>query len=163
VERDRTDPFYRLQPERWLQSVVERDLSPIDARLDPSVFYPQVPAFAAADRAIIDLLGITHDGRLAVIELKAAEDFHLPVQGLDYWARVRQHHRRGDFQRAGYFPGRILSERDPILILAAPSLHLHSSTATMLRYFSPEMDWRLVALDERWRDGIRVISQMQRG
>ena len=121
-----------------------------------------MPAFAASDRAVIDLLGITRDGRLAVIELKAAEDFHLPVQGLDYWARVRQHHRRGDFQRSGYFPGRILSERDPILILAAPALHVHPSTATMLRYFSPELEWKLVGLDERWRDGIRVVFNKQR-
>ncbi len=162
VGRNHVHPFYRLQPEHWLQSVVERDLALIDARLDPSIFYSQVPAFAASDRAVIDLLGITRDGRLAVIELKAAEDFHLPVQGLDYWARVRQHHRRGDFQRSGYFPGRILSERDPILILAAPALHVHPSTATMLRYFSPELDWTLAALDERWRDAIRVVFRKQK-
>lgn len=161
VGRDHTHPFYRLQPERWLQSVVERDITLLDARLDRSLHYSQVPAFAASDRAVIDLLGITRDGRLAVIELKAAEDFHLPVQGLDYWARVRWHHRRGDFQRFGYFPGRILSERDPILILAAPALHVHPSTATMLRYFSPELEWKLVALDERWRDGIRVVFHKQ--
>lgn len=160
--RDHTHPFYRLQPERWLQSVVERDISLVDARLDSGVFYPQVPAFSASDRAVIDLLGVTHDGRLAVIELKAVEDFHLPVQGLDYWARVRQHHRRGDFQRAGYFPGRILADRDPILILAAPALHLHPSTATMLRYFAPEVDWRLAGLDEHWRDGIRVVFQQRK-
>jgi hypothetical protein len=162
VGRDHTHPFYRLQPERWLQSVVERDITQLDARLDRLPFYPQVPAFTASDRAVIDLLGITRDGRLAVIELKAAEDFHLPVQGLDYWARVRQHHRRGEFQRAGYFPGRILSERDPILILAAPALHVHPSTATMLRYFSPELEWKLVGLDERWRDGIRVVFNKQK-
>jgi hypothetical protein len=159
--RDRTHPFYRLQPERWLQSVVERDITLLDSRLDPAMLYPQVPAFAAGDRAVIDLLGITRDGRLAVIELKAAEDFHLPMQGLDYWARVRHHHRRGDFQRNGYFPGRILSERDPILILAAPALHVHPSTATMLRYFSPELEWKLIGLDERWRDGIRVVFNKQ--
>ncbi len=162
VGRDRTHPFYRLQPERWLQSVVERDITQLDARLDPVLFYPQVPAFAASDRAVIDLLGVTRDGRLAVIELKAAEDFHLPVQGLDYWARVRHHHQRDEFQRAGYFPGRILSKRDPILILAAPALHVHPSTATMLRYFSPELEWKLIGLDERWRDGIRVVFTKQK-
>jgi hypothetical protein len=162
VGRDHTHPFYRLQPERWLQSVVERDITQLDARLDPTMLYSQVPAFAASERAVIDLLSITRDGRLAVIELKTAEDFHLPVQGLDYWARVRQHHRRGEFQRYGYFPGRILSERDPILILAAPALHVHPSTATMLRYFSPELEWKLVGLDERWRDGIRAVFSKQR-
>jgi hypothetical protein len=161
VGRDHTHPFYRLQPERWLQSVVERDITLLDSRLDRTILYPQVPAFAAGDRAVIDLLGITRDGRLAVIELKAAEDFHLPIQGLDYWARVRQHHRRGDFQPSGYFPGRILSERDPILILAAPALHVHPATATMLRYFSPELEWKLIGLDERWRDGIRVVFNKQ--
>jgi hypothetical protein len=155
--RDHLHTFYRLQPERWLQSIVERDVSVLDAQLDPTLVYPQVPAFAAGDRAVIDLLGITRDGRLAVIELKAAEDFHLPIQGLDYWARVRSHLHRGDFQRAGYFPGRILSERDPILILAAPVLHLHPTTAIMLRYLSPEVEWKLCGLDERWRDGVRVI------
>jgi hypothetical protein len=162
VGRDHTHPFYRLQPERWLQSVVERDITLIDSRLDPGLHYSQVPAFAASDRAVIDLLGITRDGRLAVIELKAAEDFHLPVQGLDYWARVRWHHRRGDFQRFGYFPGRFLSDRDLILILAAPALHVHPSTATMLRYVSPELEWKLVGLDERWRDGIRVVFSKQK-
>ncbi len=146
--RDHTHPFYRLQPERWLQSVVEQDVTLLDSRLDPAVLYSQVPAFAAGDRA--------------VIELKAAEDFHLPVQGLDYWARVRQHHRCGDFQRFGYFPGHLLSERDPVLILAAPALHVHPSTATMLRYVSPELDWKLVGLDEHWRDGVRVVFTRQK-
>jgi hypothetical protein len=159
---DHNHPFYRLQPERWLQSMVERDISQLDSRLDPAQFYPQVPAFAGADRAVIDLLCVTRDGRLAVVELKAAEDFHLPVQGLDYWARVRWHHRRGEFQKHGYFPGRVLSERDPILILAAPALHVHPSTATMLRYFSPELEWKLAGLDERWRDGIRVVFSKQK-
>ncbi len=32
----------------------------------------------------LDLLGVTDDGRLAVIELKADEDLHLALQGLDY-------------------------------------------------------------------------------
>jgi hypothetical protein len=160
--RVRNDPFYRLQPERWLQSMVERELERLDRRLDPSQFYPQVPAFAGAERAVIDLLCVTRDGRLAVVELKAAEDFHLPVQGLDYWARVRWHHRRGEFQSHGYFPGRILSERDPILILAAPALHVHTTTATMLRYFSPELEWRLVGLDEHWRDGVRAVFSKEK-
>jgi hypothetical protein len=27
----------------------------------------------------------------------------------------------------------------------------------MLRYVAKDLDWRLVGLDERWRDGIRVV------
>jgi len=37
---------------------------------------------------MIDVLTVTREGRLAVLELKAAEDIHLPLQGIDYWARV---------------------------------------------------------------------------
>ena len=35
--------------------------------------YSQVPAFAASDRGMLDVLTATHDGRLAVLELKADE------------------------------------------------------------------------------------------
>ncbi len=54
---------------------------------------------------MIDVLTATRQGRLAVLELKADEDIHLPLQGLDYWSRVAWHHSRGEFQKFGYFPG----------------------------------------------------------
>ena len=53
----------------------------IDERLDPTCLYSQVPAFSASDRAMIDVLTVTREGRLAVVELKADEDIHLPLQG----------------------------------------------------------------------------------
>ena len=86
------DPLYRLQPERWLESVLRRDVAAIDERLDAAHVYTQVPAFAASDRGMLDLLSVDEDGRLAVIELKADDDLHLALQGLDYWVRVRWHH-----------------------------------------------------------------------
>jgi len=157
TQRQRLHPFYRMASESWLESVVRRELGRLDERLDPAWVYEQVPAFSSGDRAMIDLLGITRDGRLAVIELKADEDLHLAMQGLDYWARVRWHHRRNEFRQFGYFAGRELSPLDPILLLAAPALHVHTATDTLLRHLSPEIDWRLIALDEHWRDGLRVI------
>lgn len=45
------------------------------------------------------------------------EDIHLPLQGLDYWARVRWHQARGEFQKFGYFPGEVLNEQSPVLLL----------------------------------------------
>jgi hypothetical protein len=54
----------------------------LDGRLCPRWLYAQVPAFSAADRAMIDVLALTRENRLAVIELKADEDLHLPLQGL---------------------------------------------------------------------------------
>jgi hypothetical protein len=106
---------------------------------------------------MIDVLTITREGRLAVIELKADEDIHLPLQGLDYWSRVAWHHARGEFQRFGYFPGRELTAEKPLLYLVAPALHVHPATDTLLRYVSPEVDWELVAIDERWRESVRVV------
>jgi hypothetical protein len=106
---------------------------------------------------MIDVLAATRERRLAVIELKADEDIHLPLQGLDYWARVRWHQERGEFTKFGYFPGRELSAESPLLLLVAPALHIHPATDTLLRYLSPAIDWQLVAVDERWRDGVRVV------
>ena len=44
---DKRDALYRMQPERWLESELRRDVSLIDARLDAAHVYTQVPAFAA--------------------------------------------------------------------------------------------------------------------
>ena len=161
----RRDPLYRMQPERWLESLLRRDLIPIDDRLDPSHVYTQVPAFAASDRGMLDLLGVTTDGRLAVVELKADEDLHLALQGLDYWVRVRAHHLEnpdrstglGEFQRNGYFGGIRLSEAAPRLYLIAPALRVHPATELVLRHLSPKVEWTLIAIDERWRQQIKVI------
>jgi len=153
----RQHPLWRMRPERWLESLVVGDVSVVDGRLEPSCRYSQVPAFSAADRAMIDVLTTTRAGRLAVVELKADEDIHLPLQGLDYWARVEWHHGRGEFPRFGYFEGRELSEEKPLLFLVAPALHVHPSTDTLLRYFSPEIEWEFVGIDERWREGVKVV------
>src|SRR5271167_706282 len=156
-EGPRDHPLWRLHPERWLESLVVRDVAALDERLDSGCLYSQVPAFSASDRAMIDVLTITRDARLAVVELKADEDIHLPLQGLDYWARVAWHHARGEFQQFGYFPGRELCADKPLLFLVAPALHVHPSTDTLLHYMSPGIDWVLVGIDERWRDGVRVV------
>jgi hypothetical protein len=153
----RAHALWRMAPERWLESAVMRDISAVDERLERNCVYSQVPAFAASDRAMIDVLGITGEGRLAVLELKADEDIHLPLQGIDYWARVEWHRARKEFQQFGYFPGRQLSLEPAILLLVAPALHVHPATDTLLRYLAPEIDCRLVGIDEHWREGVRVI------
>jgi len=168
---DKRDALYRMQPERWLESELRRDISLMDAHLDREHVYTQVPAFAAADRGMLDLLSVDKDGRLAVIELKADEDLHLALQGLDYWVRVRWHHRQnpdaasglGEFQRHGYFGGVRLAEGAPRLYLVAPALRIHPATDAVLRYLSPRVEWVLVALDERWRKQIKVVWRKRSG
>ena len=153
---DETNPMYRQYPERWLESEVWRNLRAIDVEFDRSPIYSSVPAVAGADRGLIDLLACDSSGRLAVIELKAGEDMCLPLQGLDYWLRVKWHLDRGDFSLQGYFPQRPLSLEAPRLILAAPALEFHSMTETMLRYFSPQIEVERVGLNSSWRHGLKV-------
>jgi hypothetical protein len=154
---DKRDPICRMYPERWLESLVVKNVPALDARFDRSHVYSQVPAFSASDRSMIDVLTCTREGRLAVLELKADEDIHLPLQGLDYWARVLWHHRRQEFHKYGYFSGVQLSGQPPLLYLISPSLRVHPAVDTILRYFSLDIEWVLAGLDERWRNGIRVV------
>lgn len=148
---------WRLHPERWLESLISQNVEWLDERLDSDFTYSQVPAFSACDRGMIDLLSLTREGRLAVIELKADEDIHLPLQGLDYWSRVAWHHARGAFPSYGYFPGRELSAERPLLLLVAPALRIHPATDTILRYLSSEIDWALLAINENWREDVKVV------
>jgi hypothetical protein len=154
---DKRNPLWRIYPERWLESLLVINVPAVDSRLESSHVYSQVPAFSGSDRSLIDVVACTRAGRLAVLELKADEDIHLPVQGLDYWARVLWHHSRSDFQKYGYFSGVQLSPEPPLLFLVAPALRVHPAVDTVLRYFSSEINWTLVGLDERWRDGIKAI------
>jgi hypothetical protein len=159
ADGDRNDPLFRFCSERWLESLITPDVRAIDERLDPRFVYSQVPAFASTDRAMIDVLTCTLDGRLAILELKADEDIHLPLQGLDYWARVRYHQQDGGFFRQGYFAGRELSDATPLLYLVAPALRTHPATDTLLRYLSPQIPWSVVQIDERWRQALRVVNR----
>lgn len=162
---DKRDPLYRMQPERWLEGELRRSLPLLDSTLNSGHVYAQVPAFAAGDRGMLDLLSATEDGRLVVIEVKVEDDPQLALQGLDYWVRVRWHHAQnpdaatglGEFQRHGYFGGIRLSDAPPRLILVAPALRIHPAVEVVLRHLSPRVDWTLAALDERWRTGVQVI------
>ena len=150
-------PYYRLQSERWLEALVLADIRQIHFDLDPGFVYPQVPAFSGLDRGVIDILTLTRERRLAVIELKVAEDINLPLQALDYWTRVKWHHERGDFERQGYFSGVKVGPHPPVLYLVSPAFRFHSTTEGILKYLPPEIEIIKVGLNENWREGIQVM------
>jgi hypothetical protein len=154
---DRLNPLYRKYPESWLESQVRRDVRVIDPTLRTGPVYTHPLSIAGADRGIIDLLACDHHGRLAVLELKATEDIHLPLQGLDYWLRVKWHLDRGDFQLRGYFPGIELSSQPPRILLVSPGVEFHPTTETLLRYFPPEVEVERVGIGEDWRRELRVV------
>jgi hypothetical protein len=159
ADGDRHSPLYRAARERWLETMVMAGPTRIEPRLDPAQIYSQVPAFSASDRGVLDLLGVTRDGRLAVIELKANENVHLVFQAVDYWLRVRCHQRQGDFERYGYFAAKTLSDAPPLLYLVAPGLRFHPVTGMLLRYLAPEIPVCRVGLNEDWRHGLRVVER----
>ena len=162
------DPLYRMQPERWLESEFRAGLSDLLPSLRGDQLYSQVPALSSGDRGMLDLLTLDRNNRLVVIELKADEDLHLPLQALDYWIRVRalnadrQRTPGSDrplsaFEREGYFPSTAVSPLAPRLLLAAPALRIHPANLSVLRYLSPEVDWELIALSEHWRQQLQIV------
>jgi hypothetical protein len=163
-----TDPLFRMQPERWLESRLRAGIAELLPGLRGDLMYTQVPALSIGDRGMLDLLTLDRNGRLAVIELKADEDLHLPLQALDYWIRVRALNDDRQvgvgggrpvsaFERQGYFGGAEVSTLDPRLLLAAPALRIHPANEPVLRYFSQKVDWELIAVGEHWRRELNVV------
>jgi hypothetical protein len=171
-----TDPLFRLQPERWLEARLRGGIAELLPGLRGDLLYTQVPALSVGDRGLLDMLTLDRNGRLTVIELKADEDLHLPLQALDYWIRVRalnDDRQPGEgngggrplsaFERQGYFPGAEVSPLPPRLLLAAPALRIHPANEPVLRYFSPQVEWELIALTEHWRRELKVVFRKRSG
>jgi hypothetical protein len=162
------DSLFRMQPERWLESRLRAEISSLFPELRSDLLYAQVPALSAGGRGLLDLLTLDRDGRLVVLELKADEDLHLPMQALDYWIRVRalNEDRKtpaggsrplSAFERQGYFEGMEVSPLEPKLLLAATALRIHPANEIVLRYLAPQVEWELVALGEHWRRELKAI------
>ncbi len=157
---DHRHAWFRLRTEGWLESLLRRDIHALDPALDQRFVYSQVPAWQAEERSVIDLLSLRREsdgsGRLVVIEVKAAEDIQLPLQGLDYWLRVEQARARGEFAHRGLFAGARISARSPLLYLVAPRLRFHRSFTTVADCLHPEVEaWRF-GINADWRGGVRV-------
>lgn len=153
--------WLRRNPEAWLESRIRADVRLLDAALLREPVYGQVPAFAGQERGLMDLLAISREGRLAVIEVKASEDPHLPLQALDYWIRVAHHAEADDFGRCGYFRGLEVRREAPRLLLAAPALGFHPTTETVLGYFGRHVEVERIGLGVEWQRTPRVVLRVE--
>jgi hypothetical protein len=162
VHGEPRDPIYSQAAESWLESKVRAAIPEIDASLRPEPVYGQVPAWEGGDRGVIDLLAVDWSGRLAVIELKASEDLHLPLQALDYWMRVGWHLERGDFEANGYFRGLALRREPPRIFLVSPALEVHPSNECVLRYIDRAIEVVHVGVASDWRWRLRVMFRQSR-
>jgi hypothetical protein len=169
-----TDALFRMQPERWLESELRHGITELFPGLRGDLLYSQVPALSSGDRSMLDLLTLGANGRLTVLEVKADEDLHLPMQALDYWIRVRAlnadrqavagaFRKLSAFERLGYFDGAEIAAADPKLLLAAPALRIHPANEPVLRHLSPQVEWELVALSEHWRREVKVVFRKRSG
>ncbi len=145
-------------PERWLEGAVRNNIQVIHPDLLAEPIHGQVLTFAGEDRDAVDLLAASPDGRLTVLELKASEDLHLPLQALDYWIRVREHAGRGEL--SPLFPTLHLSRQSPRLTLLAPAVSFHSSNAAVLRYFSPQVEVERVGVNIDWQTRLKVVMRL---
>jgi hypothetical protein len=98
------------------------------------------------------------------------------MQALDYWIRVRALNDDRQpvagvgggrplsaFERQGYFLGAEVSPLEPRLLLAGPALRIHPANEPVLRYFSPKVEWELIALGEHWRRELKVVFRKRSG
>jgi hypothetical protein len=154
---EKTHPVYRLQAEAWLAEMIREDARRVDPRLDPHLLYPQIPADAAERFGRVDLLGITEDGQLALLELKTEPDVEAPMQAVEYWLRIEWHRRRGDVARRGYFPGREIADRPTLVLIIAPLLRFHPTFDLVARWIDPRVPVYKIGIAEDWRKGVRVV------
>lgn len=148
--------LYRAAPEAWLESILRRDISLLDANLILSPIYNQ---FRSSNDKI-DLLAIRKDGRLVIVELKTQPDREMVFQSIDYWRKIELQRRRGVLAAADLFAGREILDKPAIIYLAAPAWSFHRDVEYFARAVSSEIElWRF-ELHENWRANIRVVSRV---
>ncbi len=49
------------------------------------------------------------------------------------------------------------------MLLAGPALRIHPANEPVLKYFSPQVDWELVAVSEHWRRELKVVFRKRSG
>lgn len=158
---DAKHAFYRAAPEAWLESILRRDITRLDAGLRLAPLHAQFRASrvgAAASRPV-DLLALRRDGRLVVIELKVSEDSALALQGADYWRRVEAQRRAGNITRARLFGDALIADEPPLVYLVAPMLRFHRSFDALARAVRPEIEMYRYDLSEDWRASVRVVRR----
>jgi hypothetical protein len=152
-------PLARTHEERWLESNLLANIGKLIPSIDIRHIYPQVPSFVGEDRNIIDLLTVTADGRLVVIEIKASADPDLPFQALDYWIAVERHRKALDFQTKGYFAGRRLRDEPALLVLVAPLLTYHKTAGRMIATLPPEVPLMEIGINQTWKREIKILRR----
>lgn len=146
--------FYRLAPEAWLESILRYNVKKLDQNLILSPLHIQF----RAERDIIDLLALRRDGRLIIIEIKAAPDREMAFQAADYWRKIEFARRCGVFKNLKLFGELEIADMPAIIYLVAPTLSFHRSFDFLARCISTEIEAFRFNLAENWREKLKVMS-----
>jgi hypothetical protein len=149
----------RTHEERWLESNVIGNICQLLPFVDVRHIYPQVPSFIGEERNIIDLLTITREGRLVIVEIKVSADPDLPFQALDYWIAVERHRKAGDFENKGYFAGCNLRDDPALLVLVAPLLAYHKTSRMLTGLLQPELPLLQIGINQSWKKEIKILRR----
>ncbi len=147
--------FHTLASEAWLESILRRNINLLDGNLILAPLYHQF----RAERDKIDLLALRKDGRLAIIELKAATDREMIFQAAEYWRKIEFLRRKGVLQKANLFGNTKISDAPTIIYLAAPTLCFHRDFDFLKSVISPEIEIFRFDLNENWREKIRILQR----
>ncbi|MCP9494480.1 MAG: hypothetical protein MSG64_08500 [Pyrinomonadaceae bacterium MAG19_C2-C3] len=154
--------LFHLAPESWLESLLRRDITRLDAGLRLAPLHAQIrTAHTASHARPVDLLAVRRDGRLVVIELKVAEDDALPFQAADYWRRIetlRQAHGLDSL-----FETVRLADAPPLVYAVAPLLRFARSFDSLAALISPRIELYRFDINEDWRAGVRVMRRARVG
>ncbi|MDQ3181570.1 MAG: hypothetical protein M3Q33_13745, partial [Acidobacteriota bacterium] len=145
--------LFELAPEAWLEAILRRNIKQLDANLILSPLYNQFRAEAGR----IDLLALRKDGRLIIIELKAAPDREMIFQAVDYWRKIELNRRKGNLRQAKLFGDLEINDAPAICYLVAPTLSFHRDFDFLAQTVSPEIEIFRFDLAENWRENLRVL------
>jgi len=151
-------PLARAYEERWLESSLIRQIQDV-LPVRGDAIYPQVPSFVGENRSIIDLLAITNEGRLVVIEIKASADPDLPFQAFDYWLAVERHRKAGDFQNKGYFRESEIRDEPALLVVVAPLLAFHRTLDALVAELPQNLPWTQIGINQSWKREIKILRR----
>jgi hypothetical protein len=160
---DHQHALYRTAAEAWLEALLRKDITKLDPGLIIAPLHAQFRTTQGGKLGTrpIDMLALRQDGRLAVIELKVAEDREHVLQGADYWRRVEAHRRVGNIAGAKLFGERTIRDESPLVYLVAPTLRVHPAFETLAQCMDREIEIYRFDINEDWRAGVRVMRRLR--
>lgn len=149
--------FYRASPEHWLENLLCRDITQLDANLILSPIYKQ---FRASSEQI-DLLALRRDGRLVVIELKVSPSREMIFQAANYWRLIELHRRSGNLREARAFGDLEILDEPALVYLVAPALSVHRELEFWAGTITPKIEIYRYDIHENWRENVKVLQRIK--